>query len=206
MRLVHLLKVSRLEGLTDGVFSIAMTILILDLRIPSFISQDLMKILEHDTFYRLLIYAESFIILGTLWVAMNFQLGLLQRINRPYLWTNISYLMIICIIPFSVNLVGSFPKSVTSISVYAVNLLFTSFSQILIFSCARYFKLNKDICTPAITHAVISRIAVGPFFYIASLILAHWNTHAAFILLIAPTIIYIFPGMIDRYESMNEDK
>ncbi|MDR3491121.1 MAG: TMEM175 family protein [Gammaproteobacteria bacterium] len=35
MTSTHLLKTSRLEGLTDGVFAIAMTILILDLRVPA---------------------------------------------------------------------------------------------------------------------------------------------------------------------------
>lgn len=205
MRLVHLLKVSRLEGLTDGIFSIAMTILILDLRIPlSMVSREITHLWEEDILYKLLIYAGSFIILGTHWVAMNFQWGLLKRLNRPYLWMNIFYLMIICIIPFSANLAGSFPSSIISIWFYAINLLLSSIFQVIIFSSSQYFKLNTDVCTPDIAKAIVRRVAVGPVFYLAALIMANWNTLMAFILLIAPTAIYIFPGMIDRYETMKE--
>lgn len=207
MRLVHLLRVSRLEGLTDGIFAIAMTILILDLRIPAnFISPTQIHLWETDILYKLLIYGGSFIILGTQWVAMNFQWGLLQRLNRPYLWTNIFYLMIVCIIPFSANLVGSYPNSVTSIYFYAANLLSATIFQVIIFSCSHYFKLNNTSYTPAIARAIVRRIALAPIFYITAMITASWATYYAFILLIAPTAIYIFPGVIDRYEAIGSTR
>ena len=207
MRLVHLLKVSRLEGLADGIFAIAMTILVLDLRIPAtLITGDLMFILEDTIFYKLLIYMGSFVILGTLWVAMNFQYGLLDRINRPYLWTNVLYLMAVCVVPFSASLVGSFPSSKVSISFYAINLLCANIMQLIIFTYAHFGKLNTNLYTPAIGRAIIRRILVAPVCYILCLIMAHWNTHAAFVLLLIPTIIYIFPGVIDQYETVPDDK
>lgn len=207
MRLIHLLKISRLECLTDGIFAIAMTILVLDLRIPpEFLTQELRQILHDVILYKLLIYAGSFFILGTLWVAMNFQFGLLQRLNRPFVWTNIVFLMVICVVPFSASLVGSFPNSVTSIYFYAINLLCASAMQLIVFGCAHYYKLhNTSLYTPKIGAAVVKRVLVAPFFYVGSLIASYWHTHMAFILLILPTIIYIFPGMIDRYEAIEKD-
>lgn len=197
----HLLKISRLEGLTDGVFAIAMTILALDLRLPQGIhDQSLFIIMQNDVLIKLYIYIGSFIILGTLWVAMNFQLGLLEHLNRTYLWANIFYLMVICVVPFSASLVGAFPNSPVSISFYAVNLMCASMGQLLIWKCARVFNLNQDLCTPAISRAVLQRIFVAPVFYILSLFLVRWNTTLAFILLIAPTLIYMIPGKVDKYE------
>jgi len=199
----HLLKISRLEGLTDGIFAIAMTILVLDLRLPSHLPTDnLFFLLKSDIALKLFIYAVSFIILGTLWVAMNFQLGLLDRLNRQYLWSNVFYLMVICVVPFSASLVGAYPNSPASISFYALNLLAASMGQLLTCQCADYFNLNINIYTPAIKQAVIRRILLAPIFYVLSLFLAHWNTSAAFITLILPTAFYMVPGRVDRFEKM----
>lgn len=68
--------------------------------------------------------------------------------------------------------------------------------------CAHYFKLYKeDIYIPAIRHAAILRILVAPLFYVSSIIIAEINVTLAFIFLVAPTIIYMIPGRIDKYES-----
>lgn len=199
---VRILKVSRLEGLVDGIFAIAMTILVLDLRLPPGLAfNGLLTVLIHDVLFKLIVYIGSFIILGTLWVAMNFQWGLLDRINRPYLWTNIFYLMVVCVVPFSASLVGEYPNSPASISFYAINLMVASLSQFFIFQCAHHYHLNREVLTPALRFAVMRRIFVAPIFYVGSLFAAHWNVHFAFFLLIAPTIIYMIPGRVDRFDA-----
>jgi uncharacterized membrane protein len=203
MESVHLLKISRLEGLTDGIFAVAMTILVLDLHLPThhLMTGNLLPLLQSDILIKLGTYIGSFIILGTLWVSMNFQLGLVEHLNRPYLWTNIFYLMVICVVPFSASLLSAFPHHPVSITFYALNLLCASLGQFIVSQCSHYYHLNKPIYTLAIRNAVLRRIGVAPVFYLASLFLAHWNTGLAFILLIAPTAIYMKPGRVDQYES-----
>jgi len=198
----HLLKISRLEGLTDGIFAIAMTILILNLHVPNQLDDThLLPFIKNDTFYNLFIFMGSFIILGTHWIAMSFQMGLVDHLNRAYLWVNMIYLMVICVVPFSANLLGIYPHSTSSIYFYAVNLLCASLGQLLIFLCARYFDLYKNADTANIYWAGVKRVLVAPPFYICSVVLASWNITAAFILLVLPTIIYLKPGRIDRYEN-----
>lgn len=199
----HLLKLSRLEGLTDGVFAIAMTILVLDLRLPSGVAPaDLSRVLMHDVMQRLIIYMGSFVILGTLWVAMNFQLGLLDRVNRPYLWTNVFYLMVICVVPFSASLLAAYPANPDSILFYAVNLICASLGQYLIFETSCLFKLNGDRYSDNIRYAIIRRIWIAPLFCIAAIILAHWNMRLAFFTLIMPTLIYMVPGKVDKFDKV----
>src|SRR5579871_1824982 len=107
MAAAHLLKVSRLEGLTDGIFAIAMTILVLNLRVPVNLPDTKISLhIQSEIYTNLLIYIGTFIILGTHWIAMNFQWGLLELLNRIYLWVNMFYLMAICVVPFSANLLG----------------------------------------------------------------------------------------------------
>jgi len=198
----HLLKVSRLEGLTDGVFAIAMTILVLDLRLPrELIVNNLLTTMINVVFEKLFVYIGSFIVLGTLWIAMNFQCGLLDRVNRPYLWANVFYLMVICIVPFSASLVANFPNDPISITVFSINLMCTSIGQCITAESAHKHKLNKEIYNLAVRKAILQRIAVGPIFYITACFVAYLNTHVAFMLLVIPPIIYLFPGRIDSYDK-----
>lgn len=200
----HILKVSRLEGLTDGIFAIAMTILALDMHLPaSLVDMPHVYTLMPGIYFKLFIYGGSFIILGTLWIAMNFQLGILDHVNRPYLWCNVFYLMIICVVPFSSSFVAAYPNSPISLTFYAVNLLFTSIAQLLTCECARLYQLNGTRYSPAIRSAIIRRIFLAPPFYILSLLLAPFDTSLAFIALITPPLIYMIPGYVDKFEPGN---
>lgn len=204
MAAIHLLKISRLEGLTDGIFAIAMTIMVLNLHVPAHVATtDILPLIKNDIYVNLIIYIGSFIILGTHWIAMNFQIGLLERLNRSYLWANMFYLMVICVIPFSANLFGDYPDSADSINFYTFNLLLASCGQLLVLHTARFFDLNKPIYTREIYYATVSRILLAPVFYITALFVSGINIKLAFALLVAPTFMYIFPGKIDRYETNN---
>lgn len=196
---MSILKVSRVEGLMDGIFAIAMTILVLDLRLPQdVLSSNLSTILNTTVIFKLFIYIASFVILGTLWVAMNFQMGLLKKVNRPYLWTVVFFLMAVCVVPFSASLVAKFPENPASVTFYVFNLLCGSLGQLLTLECSHHFQLN-GINTDAIRYAAIKRVLVAPAFYVAALILVNWHPRIAFILLIIPTVVYIIPGRIDKY-------
>jgi len=200
----HLLKVSRLEGLTDGIFAIAMTILALNLHVPLHLSENkLTTLLQNEIYTNLFIYIGTFIILGTHWIAMNFQWGLLERLNRVYLWINIFYLMSICVVPFSANLLGVHRYNIHSINFYIVNLLCASLGQFCSLHYANSYQLFRNTYTPAIYHAALLRMLVAPIFYISALIFAHWSTKGAFVLVIFPTLIYMIPGRIDRYENID---
>lgn len=204
MYAIHLLKISRLESLSDGIFAIAMTIMVLNLHVPVDVqTTDILPLIKHDIFINLLIYIGSFVILGTHWIAMNFQVGLLERLNRPYLWCNMLYLMMICVIPFSANLLGEYPDSIDSIYFYIYNLLGCSVGQLLVLQSARYFKLNKTIYTHDIYVATKQRIYLAPVFYVAGLFVAKISVSLAFLLIVLPTFLYIFPGRIDKYEEHN---
>lgn len=199
----HILKVSRLEGLTDGVFAIAMTILVLDLRLPVGLTQTQMTdFLTANILRNLFVYTGSFIILGTLWVAMNFQIGLIERLNRQYLWAHVLFLMTVCVVPFSANLLANYPDSPPSIYFYAINLLFVSVGQIVIAEFSHYFRLNKDIYSKAMRMAIIKRVLVAPPFNVAAILMAYFHLRFAFLALIIPTIVYLIPGRIDRFDNI----
>lgn len=201
----HILKVSRLAGLTDGVFAIAMTILVFEVRLPATVAlSNLTNILSVNILERILIYAGSFIILGTLWVGINFQHGFLHRVNRHYLWVNIFFLMTVGIIPFSAHLLMHYPQSVSSISFYSLNLIISSMAQLIVWKCGEFYKIYGDEYNQETRKFVIHRICVPPLFYFSSFFMAHVSIVIAFILLIIPPVFYMIPGKLDKYITRKE--
>src|SRR5689334_2308606 len=95
-------SVERLAALSDGIFAVAMTILVLDLHIP-----EAAKILSvHDLWVdlktltpRLLTYLMSFLTLGIFWVGQQVQLHHVVRSNRHYTWLNLGFLALVTLIP-----------------------------------------------------------------------------------------------------------
>jgi uncharacterized membrane protein len=199
MKKEPVLKSARLSALTDGIFAFAMTLLFLKVNAPKHIvGHDLFSYLVTDVVYNLLIYAGTFIILGSLWIGSYFQQSFLERVSRPYLWIYVIYMMFICVIPFSASLLANYPENPFSIYFFAINLLCISFLQLFTWRGAISFKLISIACTETIRSSITNRILIGPVFYFLGMLIARWSIPLAFVMLIAPLILHIFPGKVDR--------
>lgn len=193
------LKANRLSALTDGIFAFAMTLLFLRVYVSRGLAgQDFFYHLMIDVFDNLLIYAGTFIILGSLWIGSYFQQSFLERVTRLYLWIYVIYMMFICVIPFSASLLAEYPKNPLAIYFYAINLICISFLQLATWRGSVKLKLTSAACTDPVRRSITNRILVAPLFYFLAMIVSHWNIAIAFILLIAPLVIHIFPGKVDR--------
>lgn len=102
----------RIETLTDGIFAIAMTLLVLNLDLPE-VGKELTEAGLHDLliaempiFFN---YALSFILLAIFWIIHHQQFHFIKRTDRKHLWISIFTLMFIALIPFSTSLVGDYP-------------------------------------------------------------------------------------------------
>lgn len=192
MKQERILRVARLEALTDGIFAIALTILILSIQLPTdLVAADLSSFLKKVVVIKLFVYVGSFIILITQWIGAHVQQGYLERINRPYIWASAFYLMNICVVPFSADFLANYPQTSVAIQFYAVNLIGANLGWLFIWKCAHFYKLNKETCTPEVYRAVSRRIQLTFLFYFGSLISSYWSTHLAFIILIAPPLMHM---------------
>ena len=98
---------SRVEALTDGIFSAVMTILGLSLTLPFItgpINQPLPDFLEVLT--GVLIYALSFFIVAVFWVGHHIVFHYVRRTDRTLIWLNNLFLMFIGLLPLSSTLLG----------------------------------------------------------------------------------------------------
>jgi uncharacterized membrane protein len=110
----------RLKTLTDGVFAIAMTLLVLDLRVPDS-SSHLDLALRHQL-PNLLSVVMSFVLCGVFWYGHRNEFLYIRRVNHPVIWINIGFLLLLSLIPFSAALLGRFPSQRLAVQVYGANL------------------------------------------------------------------------------------
>jgi len=108
-RLISVLSTKRIEALTDGVFAIAMTLLVLNLKIPAIPEGAAAKVLPKlvlDLWPDFFNYALSFILLAIFWIVHHRQFHFIKAIDQRLLWINILGLMFIALIPFSTSLIA----------------------------------------------------------------------------------------------------
>ena len=125
------LSKNRLESLTDGIFSVAMTILVLNISVPQISSHSSVvggivagtELLEKlfDLWPKILVFGISFIILAIYWMAHHRQFHYIKHSNRTLIWINIIFLMVTCLLPFSTSLLGEYEDQEIAILVYGTN-------------------------------------------------------------------------------------
>ncbi|QPC90742.1 TMEM175 family protein [Mesorhizobium sp. INR15] len=116
----------RIVGITDGVFAIALTLIVLEIRVPS---QEAIHS-EHELLAaigalapRFLTYALSFLTLTIFWFGQQAQHGLIARSDRRLATLNLCFLAFIALLPFSTDLLADFLHFRTAVLVYWLNLL-----------------------------------------------------------------------------------
>jgi uncharacterized membrane protein len=115
---------ARIDGLTDGVFAVAMTLLVLDLRLPEeFRPHDANELLAalRGLTPKFVPYMISFLVLGLRWLS-NIQVRSRgEFFDREYVMCWLFYLLLITCVPFSTMVVGRFADLAPAIWLYATN-------------------------------------------------------------------------------------
>lgn len=113
---------TRIDALTDGIFSVAMTLLVLDIRLPEdFHPSDTADLLRgmSGLWPKLLPYLLSFGVLGLRWLSnVEIRSGA-EYFTRKYVNWWLVYLLLITCVPFSTIVVGRFAHFAPSIWLYA---------------------------------------------------------------------------------------
>jgi uncharacterized membrane protein len=101
------MNTSRTEAFSDGVFAIAATLLVLELKIPHVEAGKLLEaLLEQWPSYAT--YAVSFLTIGIIWVNHHTIMDRVRRVDRPLLFINLVFLMLVAAIPFPTALLADY--------------------------------------------------------------------------------------------------
>jgi uncharacterized membrane protein len=138
---------SRVLAFTDGLFAIAMTLLVVDLAVPVIKDTDsvhqLGDALADDT-ATFVSFFISFAVIGRYWIAHHTFVASLARIDRALIGLNLLYLMFIAFLPFPTALLGRYFENPLSIAIYAVNVAVVSGMEVVLFSRAQNHGLLQE--------------------------------------------------------------
>ncbi|MGP6156327.1 MAG: TMEM175 family protein [Vulcanimicrobiaceae bacterium] len=129
--------------MTDGVFAVGLTLLILDVKPPEVPVGQLAGALL-STLPRLGIFALSFTIVGYYWVVDHLIFGYIRAADRGLLWMTLLFLFTIVVLPFSTAVLGRYPLAAPALVLYGANLAACSFSLGLTW----LYALRKQLTAP----------------------------------------------------------
>jgi uncharacterized membrane protein len=161
-------SVERLAALSDGIFGVAMTLLLLELHVPA------KGLIHNESDLRgalallapqLLVYLMSFLTLGIFWVGQQTQLNHLERSERHLTWIHLAFLFVVTIMPFSTRLLIEFINYRMALLAYWANIFL--FGAILYLSWGRATRagLVKSDTPPNVVNAICRRIWTAQSFY-----------------------------------------
>jgi uncharacterized membrane protein len=173
-------SVERLAALSDGIFAVSMTLLVLDLRVPAVEAVHTERDLWHALVAlspRLLIFLMSVMTNGIFWVGQQTQLNQFSRADRNLAWIHIAFLCAICFTPFSTSLLAEFIHYRTALLVYWLNILLLGLTLYWSWGYATRAHLLADDVPADIHAAVIRRIVIAQSLYACGAALCFINTY-----------------------------
>jgi uncharacterized membrane protein len=197
------LPTNRLEALVDGVFAVVMTLLVLDITVPSPTQPHAAAHLLDNLLAlkpTVLSYALSFVIAGIYWVGHHNQFAYIRRTDRPLLWINILFLMCVAFIPFSAALLGAYPGQRIAVIIYGANLIVVGLVLYLHWWYAtRNHRLVDGELDSHVVRLATTRILMAPVIYVVAIGLSFVNTAVSIGIYVLVPVLYILPGHIDRH-------
>jgi len=173
-------SVERLAALSDGVFAVAMTLLVLDLKAPAseaIHSEGGLWAALTVLAPKLVMYMMSFLTLGIFWVGQQSQLNHLTRSDRALSWIHLLFLFFISMVPFSTSLLAEFTTYRIALLLYWLNILLLGVVLYVSWTCALNTDLMKGDAPEQVSKAIKRRILVAQVLYAVGALLCLVNTY-----------------------------
>jgi uncharacterized membrane protein len=187
----------RLEAFSDGVFAIAITLLVLLIRIPTPQQGRLIHSLA-ELWPSYAAYVVSFFTIGIIWVNHHAQFRQIERADRTLLFLNLLLLMWVSLLPFPTALVADFLRAggdrVTATAVYSAVMEVMSLSFFLLWRHATRAGLLTAKLSSAAVWRLTRRNMVGQFAYLVAFAAAFLSAPLSLLICGAAALYYIYPG------------
>ncbi len=124
----------RLQGLTDGIFGMVMTLLIFGIALPTtqIVTNNDFLLFVYSLIPNIGITIVSFILLASFWI-YNHEFLKIDTLNMPYLWLNVFYLICISFIPLTTSIVGEYCHFFVANLLFGINIFLTLLSFMILF-------------------------------------------------------------------------
>lgn len=192
----------RLEALGDGIFSVAMTILVIEISLPVVKGDsrfDLMNAL-HDTWQEILCYMISFIVLGIMWFGHRIMFEYITKTNRYFIFLGVLFYMVVCFVPFSTRFLAANTFKWYAILVYGLNL---SLCNLTLYAQWLYGIRNPALhareCPAEVRKEATILFLLSPVVYSVAVIISFYMPGISIAIFVLTPILYLIPNKLDKY-------
>ena len=193
------LGTERIKAFSDGVFSIVITLLVLELHVP------VLEVKESGSeliwalvaiWPKLLTYVASFVVVGIYWIAHHNFFHYVHRTNRSLLWLNNLYLMAVSLIAFSAGMLGSYPDNKVAVFAYGMNLVLvgSALSSMWIYVIKQKMINEHGLLVIRATRIIVA-MPVAIYFFASCMALI--STRISLCLFVLVPFCYITPGILE---------
>ena len=185
----------RLEAFSDGVFAIAITLLVLEIAVPHVEDPDELGQALLDLWPSYLAYATSFLTIGIMWINHHSVFRQLGEIDHRFLFANLGLLMCISFVPFPTTLLADYAwgGGGTSAAVaYGITLTITALFFNLLWRYAAWNRrLIREDADPREIDGISRAYLPGPFMYGLATVVAFLSAEASAALFLAIALFYV---------------
>jgi uncharacterized membrane protein len=194
-------ETNRLEAFSDGVIAIAITLLVLNIHIPTGLPSDRsLTIALLDQWPTYLGFLASFATIGIMWINHHRLFSLIERVDNILLLLNMLLLLGIVFVPFPTGLVTAYigqPGERTAVLVYTGTfVLIAIFYNLLWIYASRSGRLLNPDIDPEAVKAITRQYRIGPFFYLAAFLIAFVSPTTAVLFTLLLAIYFALPGSL----------
>jgi len=186
----------RLEAFSDGVFAIAITLLVLEIHPPEVAEGLGHELLRLWPSY--LAYLISFLTIGIMWINHHYLFTLIRDVDRTFICLNTLLLLFTSFIPFPTNVLADYMRSGDGRTAAAVFYCGTFLATGIVYNLLwRYAAHERRLLDPAVSDAEVTAISksflLGPTIYLASTLIAFVSSWAAIAAVLAIDASYAVP-------------
>jgi len=202
----------RLEALSDGVFAIACTLLVLEIHVPHFkrglsIAEQWHEVSE--LIPSLIAFGFSFLNILVFWANHDAINKVVVRYDTKTTYLNIIFLLFISLIPFTTAFIGQNPHSFVAIAAYGLVLMFASLTAILMY---HHLAFKSKLFLPEVSaiskKRVYKQIVSSPFLYLTAILGGLITTYIPIAIYIIMPVIFMFMPQLDfdsKYEEIKKE-
>jgi len=193
------LSPGRLEAFSDGVIAVIITIMVLELHVPT-------KEISNTDGLRallplLLVYLLSFVQTGIYWVNHHYLVDDLDHVTHGILWSNLAFLFCLSLIPFATTWIGNRGISPFAVSLYAITCALPALAWII---------LSTAICRTTgqpLAGSPVKQLT-STALYLGAIPVSYHSTNIALGMLVLVAILWLLPPkkVIEQTRALKSDK
>jgi len=191
---------NRIEALSDGVFAIAMTLLVLELHVPDLPpnapNATVLPALLH-LWPKFATYIVSFITLGVYWVGHHILYHGIRRADRTLLWLNLLFFLFVSFLPFSTSVLNAFKETQAGLQFFGANLTLIGW---VLYAQLRHASSQPDMFAEHVTapyrDRMRARFLAFPVVATFTMLVCFWSVEISLAIYLLLQPLYMMPDRV----------